>query len=36
MNISIKRAQAESAASRAAAAPPAAYSKTGVPTGGYK
>ena len=39
MNIHIKRAQAESAASRRAAAadaPPPAVSKTGVPTGGYK
>ena len=39
MNIHIKRAQAETAASRRAAAdsaPPPAVSKTGVPTGGYK
>ena len=39
MNIHIKRAQAETAASRRAAAdsaPPPAVSKTGVPAGGYK
>jgi type IV pilus assembly protein PilN len=36
MNISIKRAQAEAAGSRAAAAPPPAISKTGVPAGGFK
>ena len=36
MNISIKRAQAEAAGSRAAAPPPPAVSKTGVPAGGFK
>ena len=39
MYIHIKRAQAEAAASRRAAAdaaPPPAYSKTGVPAGGFK
>jgi type IV pilus assembly protein PilN len=36
MNISIKRAQAEAAGSRAAAAPPPVQSKTGVPAGGFK
>jgi type IV pilus assembly protein PilN len=39
MFIHIKRAQAEAAASRRAAAdaaPPPAYSKTGVPAGGFK
>jgi len=39
MFIHIKRAQAEAAASRRAAAdaaPPPAYSKTGVPSGGFK
>jgi type IV pilus assembly protein PilN len=36
MNISIKRAQAEAAGSRAAAAPPPAQSKTGIPAGGFK
>lgn len=35
MNISIKRAQAEAAGSRAAVPPPA-QSKTGVPAGGFK
>ena len=35
MNISIKRAQAEAAGSRAAAVPPV-QSKTGVPAGGFK
>jgi type IV pilus assembly protein PilN len=35
MNISIKRAQAEAAASRASVPAPA-QSKTGVPTGGFK
>src|SRR6185436_8087455 len=36
MNISIKRAQADTASSRASAAPAPAVSKTGVPAGGFK